>query len=129
MRVEAVPASDLSPELVARWEEILSQSPELVSPYFRPQYLRAAASVRANVEIGVLRDGQQIVGFIPFERFGGSVARPVGGKLSDYQGVIALADVPWSVSAILSGCRLKAWEFDHQLASQQQLTPYFAATG
>lgn len=129
MKVEAIPAGDLSPDLVARWEEILEQSPELASPYFRPQFVRLAADARANVEVGVLRDGQDVVGFFPFERFAGCVARPVGGKLSDYQGVVAPAHLPWSVEEIMSGCRLKAWEFDHQLASQQQLAPHFIATG
>jgi CelD/BcsL family acetyltransferase involved in cellulose biosynthesis len=128
MNVEAIPASDLSPDLARRWTEILRDSPELASPYFRPEYVQAAAELRTGVEIGVIRDAGQIVGFFPFERGPGSVARPVGGKLCDYQAVIAHGDAPWTVDAILAGCRLKAWEFDHQLASQQQLAPYFAVT-
>ena len=128
MNVEAIPASDLSPDLVVRWAEIQQSTSELASPYFRPEYVQAAAELRTGVEIGVIRDAGQIIGFFPFERCHGSIARPVGGKLSDYQAVIAPADADWTVEAILAGCRLKAWEFDHQLASQQQLAPYFAVT-
>jgi CelD/BcsL family acetyltransferase involved in cellulose biosynthesis len=128
MKVATISAGDLSPDLIARWNEILEQSPDLASPYFRPEFVQAVAGIRRHVEVGIIRDGGQVAGFFPFERHAGCVARPVGGKLSDYQAVIAPADIPWTVDEILSGCRLKAWEFDHQLASQQQLAPHFLAT-
>lgn len=129
MKIEPIPARDLSPDLIARWEHILNHSPELASPYFRPEFVRTVAGVRSGVEIGILRDGHDVVGFFPFERLHGLVARPVGGRLSDYQGVIAAPETPWSVAGIMSGCRLKAWEFDHQLASQTQLAPHFTNAG
>lgn len=128
MRVEAIPSCELSPDLLARWKEILNASPELASPYFRPEFVQLAAEIREGVEIGVIRDSQEIVGFFPFERHG-AIARPVGGKLSDYQGVIAATDTPWTVDEIMAGCGLRAWEFDHQLSSQKQLAPHFNTTG
>jgi CelD/BcsL family acetyltransferase involved in cellulose biosynthesis len=128
MKVVTISAGDLSPDLIARWNEILERSPDLASPYFRPEFVRAVAGIRRHVEVGIIRDGGQVAGFFPFERHAGCVARPVGGKLSDYQAVIAPADLRWTVDDIMGGCRLKAWEFDHQLASQQQLTPHFLAT-
>lgn len=126
MKIDVIPARDLSPDLAARWSDIQMQAPELASPYFRPEYVETVARLRGSVEIGLLRDGGEIAGFFPFERFHQSVARPVSGCLSDYQGVIAPTDSPWSAAEIMSGCRLRAWEFDHQLASQQQLEPFFA---
>jgi CelD/BcsL family acetyltransferase involved in cellulose biosynthesis len=128
MRVEAIPIRDLSPDLVVRWEDILKASPELASPYFRPEFVQLAAGIREGVEIGVIRDAQEIAGFFTFERHG-AIARPVGGTLSDYQAVIAATGVPWTVEEIMAGCGLKAWEFDHQLASHAQLAPHFIATG
>jgi CelD/BcsL family acetyltransferase involved in cellulose biosynthesis len=125
MNVESIPASELSADLVARWEHILQSAPQFCSPYFRPEYVQTVAGIRAGVEIGLLRNGSDIVGFFPFERHQRVVARPVGGRLSDYQGVVAAADVPWKVSEIMIGCGLKAWEFDHQLACQEQLSPFF----
>ncbi|HEX5102879.1 MAG TPA: GNAT family N-acetyltransferase [Pirellulaceae bacterium] len=129
MKIESIQICDLSPDLIARWENILNQSPELASPYFRPEYVQTIAGVRSGVEVGVLRDGNDVLGFWPFERAPGAVAKLVGSRLSDYQAVIAAADTPWTVELILRGCRLKAWEFDHQLASQTQLAPYFTSTG
>lgn len=127
--VRAIPAAELTPDLVGAWESILERAPSLNSPYFQPQYTRIAASVLPNIEVAVMRDGPDIIGFFPFERHAGVVARPVGRGLSDYQGVIALPDAPWTVNAMLTGCGLKAWEFNHQLVSQIQLAPYFRATG
>ena len=47
-----------------------------------------------------------------------------GGRLSDYQAIIAPANVPWRVEELMRGCRLRAWEFDHHLTSQRQLEPH-----
>jgi CelD/BcsL family acetyltransferase involved in cellulose biosynthesis len=127
MNFELCPASELPDEWVARWDELLRGRPELASPYFRPEFIQAVARVRDRVEVACLRDGAQIVGFFPFERAGGCVARPVGGRLSDYQAVIAAPHARWQVGELLSGCRLKAWEFDHHLASQEQLAGHFSA--
>jgi CelD/BcsL family acetyltransferase involved in cellulose biosynthesis len=129
MKVETIPASELSTELVDRWTDILSHSRQLDSPYFRPEYVQAVAGVRPHVEIGLLSDGGQIVGFFPFERAQRVIARPVGGRMSDYQGVVAGVNVPWQAGEIMAGCGLKTWEFDHQLAAQQQLAPFFVERG
>lgn len=129
MNIDLLSADDLPAELIARWHELQSQTPELASPYFRPEFVQAVAAVRPNVEAAVLRDGDRVVGFFPFERYAGSIARPVGGRLSDYQGVIATAALNWRIEDILRGCQLKAWEFDHQLACQHQLAPFFAKAG
>jgi CelD/BcsL family acetyltransferase involved in cellulose biosynthesis len=125
MKIELIQARELPPDLIARWDEIVGAAPELASPYFRPQFTQAVAALRPHVEVGVLREGNAVAGFFPFER-AGAAARPVGGKLSDYQGVIAAADVNWRVEEILQGCRLRAWEFTNLLASHQQLAPHFA---
>jgi CelD/BcsL family acetyltransferase involved in cellulose biosynthesis len=126
MKFETISIRDLSSDLLVRWEEILRQSPELDSPYFRPQFSQAVAAVRENVEIAILREGGAVVGFFPFERVSGSTARPVGSRLSDYQAVITPRETQWQASELMRACGLKAWEFDHQLASQEQLQLHFA---
>jgi len=129
MKIDLIPGRELSSDLVARWDEIVSGAPELASPYFRPEFTRAVAAVRDTVEVGILSEGNDAIGFFPFERVRGCVARPIGGKLSDYQGIIAPAQTPWRLPDLLSGCRLQAWEFDHLLASQNQVEPHFAKVG
>jgi CelD/BcsL family acetyltransferase involved in cellulose biosynthesis len=129
MKIEVVPARGLPSELVARWDEIVRSHEELASPFLRPELTLAVAAVRGNVEVGVIRDGNSIVGFLPFERVQRYVARPVGNRLSDCQAVIASPELPWVVSDLMKGCRLRAWEFDHQLASQRQLADHSTKTG
>ena len=124
MKYELINAAELDPALVERWDAIQRAAPELASPYFRPEYVQAVAGVRANVQIAVLGDAGEAVGFFPFECLH-DTAYPVGANLSDYQGVIAKADVPWSAEELMRSCRLRGWVFDHQLASQQQLAPHF----
>jgi CelD/BcsL family acetyltransferase involved in cellulose biosynthesis len=127
MKIELCSAGDLSPSHLARWDELQRASPELESPYFRPEFTQVVAALRPSVEVALLTDGGQTLGFFPFER-SGQVARPVAARLSDYHGLIAASDTPWCMPDILRACRLRAWQFDHQLASQSQLAPYFAKT-
>lgn len=126
MKVRLIRPPDLSVELGAAWGEILRDEPALDSPYFRPEYVQAVAAVRADVEIGVLEDGHRPIGFFPFQRGRGNVARPVGGRLSDLQAIIVRSETPWSVAELLRGCRLSAWEFDHLLTHQAPFKPFHA---
>ena len=127
MHIEHLLVRELPNELIARWNEIARGAPELASPYLRPEFAQAVAAVRPNVEVGILHDGATVSGFFPFERVGGCVARPVGGRLSDYQAVIAPAEALWNVKDLLRGCRLRGWEFDHHIAAQRQLAPYVSS--
>jgi CelD/BcsL family acetyltransferase involved in cellulose biosynthesis len=124
IKVRLIPADQLTAAEVAAWSEILRETPALDSPYFRPEYTLAVAAVRGDVEVGVLRQGAAAVGFFPFQRGPGEVARPVGGILSDFHGVIAREDTSISPLELLHGCRITAWHFDHLLASQTSFGPY-----
>lgn len=124
----ATKINDLTAADWSAWDEIQTSAALYKSPYFRPEFVRAVAAVRDNVEVGVLREAGSAVGFFPFERVQSCVARPVGAKLSDYQGIIAAPQVSWCLTDVLRGCRLRACQFDHQLASQDQFAPYSAKT-
>ena len=126
MKITSIPACELSPDLIARWQAILRDVPALDSPYFRPEFVQAVAECRCDVEIGILEDAGRVVGFFPFQRGRWKVAQPVGFPLSDFQAVIAPAETPWGVDQLLAGCKLSAWEFDHHLAAQSQLEPFHA---
>lgn len=129
MKIHLVRPSELSPELVGVWEEILDHEPALDSPYFRPEFVQAVGAVRTDVEIGVLENHDRLLGFFPFQRSRWNVARPVGGRLSDFQALIVRSGTPWSVPELLRGCRLSAWQFDHLLTHQAPLRPFHAVVG
>jgi CelD/BcsL family acetyltransferase involved in cellulose biosynthesis len=124
VNIRSIAADQLTPEQVAAWASIQRADAALASPYFRPEFTQAVAAVRNDVEVGLLEDGGEPVGFFPFQRSGRNVARPVGGKMSDFQGVLARPDLAWDPRQLLQGCGLAAWHFDHLLASQQPLQPY-----
>jgi CelD/BcsL family acetyltransferase involved in cellulose biosynthesis len=124
MKATVIPASELSPAQVDAWSQIQRASAEFGSPYFRPEFTQAVAAVRSDVEVAVLEEGGELAGFFPYQRSHGDVARPVGGRLSDFHGVVVRADVAWNAEQLLRSCRLKAWHFDHLLASQEPLRPY-----
>ena len=124
MNIRSIRADRLTADHVAAWASIQRADAALHSPYFRPEFTQAVAAVHGDVEIGVLEEAGEPVGFFPFQRSGRNVARPVGGKMSDFQGVIVRSDVAWDPQQLLRGCRLSAWHFDHLIASQRPLQPY-----
>ncbi len=124
MNVKLVSADKLTADHLSAWVEIQRSNPALDSPYFSPEFTLAAAAVRGDVEVGVLEKGGTPVGFFPFQRTRANVALPVGGKMSDFHGLAARSDCAWEPRALLRGCRLSAWHFDHLIASQEPLRPY-----
>ena len=109
------------------WADFQERDPALESPYFRPEFTRAVAAAR-DVEVAVLESAGEAVGFFPFQRIGRNVAQPVGGRISDYQGVIGRPGLTWDAEKMLRECDLAAWHFDHVLCSQRPFCDYHHAT-
>ena len=99
------------------WRSIIAADESFSSPYFHPQFILDVASVRSDVEVAVMLDGEQVVGFFPYQRTGNS-ARPVGGMLSDAHGAIVQANVEWSWEQLLIDSGLVAWNYHYQIESQ-----------
>ncbi len=124
MRVTVIRPSELDADLTGRWNEIIAANAEFASPYFCPEYTRAVASVRDDVHVGVMRDGEDVIGFFPFQRGRGGIGVPVGGPFTDIQGVIAVPGAEWSAGDLIRGCGMSVWQFDHVLASQKPFRPW-----
>ena len=128
MKITVLPAGKLTANHVAAWAGIQRAEPTLASPYFRPEFTQSVAAVRDDVEVGILEQDGESVGFFPFQRDARNVARPVGGKISDFHGVIARCDLRWNAEELLRGCGLAAWHFDHLPVSQEPLRRYHWTT-
>ena len=124
MRIRAVTFKDLTTEEIAAWSAIQRAEPQVASPYFRPEFTEAVAAVRDDVEVAVLEENGGPIGFFPFQRSRWHTGGPVGGRLSDFQGLIAPAFVTIDPLELLRACRLKAWRFDHLLSQQQSFAPF-----
>jgi CelD/BcsL family acetyltransferase involved in cellulose biosynthesis len=122
--VELAKVERLSPAMLAFWSELQQADASLESPFFRPEYMQLVASVRDDVEVALLYDETELVGFFPFQRGTHQVAIPVGGWFSDYHGVIAKAGLEYSPQQLLTLCGLSAWHFNHLPQSQTAWQPY-----
>ncbi|MFT7642780.1 MAG: CelD/BcsL family acetyltransferase involved in cellulose biosynthesis, partial [Pirellulaceae bacterium] len=105
-------------DLWAHWQ---ATNPELISPYFHPDFARAVGSVRDDVEVAVLSKAGETVGLFPYQRTKHHAAKPLGGRLSDYQAVIGDPELTFCARQLIRSCGLSVWDFDHVLTSQ---TPF-----
>jgi CelD/BcsL family acetyltransferase involved in cellulose biosynthesis len=124
MNVEVLAAAELSSKHRERWQELRRSNPDLVSPYFHPEFTAAVARTHDDLEVAVIDEGGEAVGFFPFHRRRFGFARPVGDRLSDYHGVIAAPDARLDARRLLRACNLTVWPFDHALASQTMFEPF-----
>lgn len=113
MAVTVQNARALSPEQVRRWSQLQLADRSLASAFFRPEFTQAVASVREDAFVAVLEETDRIVGFFPFHRDALGVGKPIGGRLSDYHGVIAEAGAQWDAESLVRQCGLRAWDFNH----------------
>lgn len=106
------------------WGEMQQENASLDSPYFRPEFTQAVAAVRGDVHVAVMRERGRAVGYFPFQRGKLGLGKPVGGKLSDYHGLIARGDLPLNAEQLLRASGLAGWDFDHLAAGQSAFAPY-----
>ncbi len=124
MKLKVISGQDLDRVLASAWRDLQLSNPDLVSPFFCPEFTRVISSVQGNVEVAVVEEQHRIVAFFPFQRLRKSLGAPVGGFLSDYQGVICSPDFVCNPSELLRQCSLSVWDFDHLLASQSSFAPF-----
>jgi CelD/BcsL family acetyltransferase involved in cellulose biosynthesis len=120
---ETMPAGELTAEQRASWNALAAADPALASPFFRAEYASVVAQVR-SVDVCLLRSDGEAVGFFPFERVNGDVGRPVGGGMSNFQGVIAARNVAWNAAHLARSAVVRSLQFHHQLTSQPAFTAY-----
>jgi len=116
--------TDLSPAEWSLWLDIQERSGVYESPYFRPEFVRAVAAARDDVEVAVLSQAGQIVGFFPFQRGSLNLGKPIGGKLSDYHGPLVRHSAALDPLELLRGCGLASWDFDHLVTAAPAFAPY-----
>lgn len=124
MRVEVIPARQLTAELCGQWIEIQRAEPKFHSPFARPEFTQAVADVRSDVEVAILEDEGSVAGFFPFQRSRSNWGRPVGGKVSDLQAVVCRPETPWKPLELMQACRLNAWEFHQFHGTDERILPY-----
>lgn len=128
MKVSIVLPRELDTNDLAVWASIQGADPQLASPYFCPEFALAAASVRDDVRVAVIEAGGKVAAFLPFQRGRFGIGTPVGGRLSDFHGLIAVPNFECSATDLLKQCGLVSWGFHHLLASQVQFRKFHVST-
>lgn len=124
MSVEVVAGSELAPDLLGRWIDLQAADARFASPFFRPEFTQAVAARRDDIFVGVLSDRSAVRGFIPFQRAGGRRGGPVGGMMSNYQGVIVESDADWNPRDLVRDLGLSVLRFDHLICSEPEFAPF-----
>lgn len=121
MKIRTVSGGELSRSEKQIWSAIQwAGDRSFSSPYLCPEFTEAVAAARDDVYVGILEDGNHIVGFFPFHVEKPGVAGPAIERLADYEGVIADPEAQWTGEELLRGCGLREWRFEVLIRSQAQ---------
>jgi len=126
--VRVIPGRELSGALCTEWTSLQRSNPALSSPYFCPEFTQLVAGIRNDVEVAIVEDSHGLVAVLPYQRGWLGNARPVAGRLTDFQGLISAPDFPFEPRELLKKCSLRNFSFDHLLTSQSAFAPYVWTT-
>ena len=118
MNTQVCRASELDAEDIGRWRELQAGDPRLQSAFLCPEVARTVARFRDDVFVLVLEDGNEIVGYLPYERHKFGVGKALLYGIADQQGVICRSDVELNRNDLLRGAGISVFEFDHLVAHQ-----------
>ncbi|QDT35690.1 GNAT family N-acetyltransferase [Stratiformator vulcanicus] len=118
-KVSVLSSWDIPPAITKVWRDLLAADASLDSPYFRPEFTDAVATVRDDVRVAIVEEGSEIVAVFPFQLGAGNAGRPVGGRLSDFQGIIGHQNLRISTREFVKKCGLSEWRFDHLHGNQK----------
>lgn len=118
MNVSVVLPQELGPSELSAWRTMQRSSADLDNAFLSPAFTLAVGRVRPDARVAVLEEGQDVVGFFPFEQGRFRVGRPIAAGVSDAQAVIHAPGLEWNAQDLLRGCRLDVFEFDHLISSQ-----------
>ncbi len=123
MKAHLIRPGELDAAHLSLWREFQAKEPLLQSPFFSPEFTQAVGAERVDAFVAILEDAGAIRGFFPFHRCASGVGKPIGGPISDYQGVVAAPDFDLRGEDLLRACALNAYDFNHAPANQSALYP------
>ena len=101
------------------WQAIRSLRAEFNTPFFSTQFSAAVHRARGDVEVAIVSEDNQIIGFLPFQRVN-NVAHPVGRCFNDAHNLIAEKDAGIDWIWLLEQIDVKAYDFHAMLGSSPQ---------
>ena len=130
MRSKIIRASELDSEHVALWNSLRRKMTERAaagpcpvgnagdSPFLHPAYAQVLSGRRDRVQVCVLEEDGEVIGFFPFERHRSGVGRPAGGRVCDVQAVVTREGYMPKPDELRKACGVRALHFEQLLAPQ-----------
>ncbi|RDV07244.1 GNAT family N-acetyltransferase [Sphingorhabdus pulchriflava] len=113
MKASLISTQELDADCIRRWEQLRETNSIYASPFYSPHFAMAVGKVRRDAEVAIFEQDGRIVGFLPFHRVRGRVAKPIGGHLNDYHGAILEPGRVLAEPGLLRAAALDAYDFDH----------------
>ena len=95
------------------WANLQACNSHFDSAFYAPDLAWLVSTVRDDVEVAVMAEGGEPVGFFPFLRSPSGMGRPVAGRLTEFQGPITRPGIEWDLADVVQKAGLHAWYFDH----------------
>ncbi|CAL9625991.1 GNAT family N-acetyltransferase [Streptomyces sp. enrichment culture] len=128
-RIDVVRPREMTPEDLARWDELQAMvpGPAAANPFMSAHFARAVDGTRPDTRVAVVRRDGEPVAYFPYQRgrFGHGSALAMG--VSDHQGAVVHPRESLDPRKLLEACSLSSWEFNHLSGEQRLFVPH--ATG
>lgn len=109
--VETLHPADLAPADAALWRAFAAAESVFANPLLGPDFAQAVGRVREDARVAVIRKGGLVMGFLPYHRGLGGMARPIGAPLSDYHGLVSRPGARVDLAAVLRAADLSAYRY------------------
>jgi CelD/BcsL family acetyltransferase involved in cellulose biosynthesis len=119
LKIDVVPALELSPEVSASWSAAQASAPRFDSPFLSPQWAQAVACAQgpaSGVQVAIQHDVAGLPAAFLAVRRRGSTAMPVGAPMCDYQAIVTRDDFPADPRAMLLALDVSRYDFCHMQA-------------
>ena len=88
------------------------------TPFLHPVYAQMLGGRRDRVQVCVLEEDGEVVGYFPFERHRSGVGRPAGGRVCDVQAVVTREGYMPKPEELKKACGVRELHFEQLLAPQ-----------
>lgn len=126
LTAEITTPAGLGPAERQRWAAFRAADGSFDSPFFAPTFADAVGAARDDCRVAVLHQDGEMAGFFPFHAAAHGAARPLGRRLSDYQGAVVDRSLRWDAPDLLRACGLRSFAFDHLVEGQEGFRRYVA---
>lgn len=111
LEVENLHPSQLDAGVADLWRAMAGSHEVFASPLLGPDFAIAVGVVREDARVAVIRRRGEIVGFLPYHRRPGRMARAIGGHLSDRHGLVSFAKPDFDIRDVLRSADLGLFRY------------------